>query len=419
MQIQASELSATESGYPLSGIRVLDLGRMVSGPVCSFYLASLGAEVIRIDPPGGDLSWQVPPFVGPEGVAEARTSGRDVSINHLKRDRGKRNVSIDIEREEGQELLRDLVVTSDVLVENFRPGVMAKWRLGYDDLAARNPGLVYCAVSGYGQAGPQSGQQGMDMIIQATSGMMSRNGPPDSPPTKVGFTVCDLVPAIWGTLGVVCALRQRERTGKGQLVDVAMYDVALSLLWDEPVDLYADRGFPERTGNKEPRGAPVNVYRAADGWVTIVVTSERQFTRLGELIGRPELGREMPTIKERVAGSELVDGLLTEWMRNKTTEQVVDLLRSINVPSGPVNTMDAGRHSAQAEFRQSLLPLRHPDMEPGTSSGLLGPQIPLVFDGRAPLAPAEPLGSSTDAILTSLGRSPEEVAQLRRSGVVA
>ena len=281
--------------FPLSGIRVIDLGRMVSGPVCSFYLASLGAEVIRIDQPGGDVSWQVPPFIGPNGVTETRTSERDVSINHLKRDRGKRNVSIDIQTGEGRDLLRELAQTSDVLVENFRPGVMKKWGIDYADLSARNPRLVYCSVSGYGQSGPDRDQQGMDMIIQAVSGMMARNGGVDSPPTKIGFTACDLIPAIWAALGVVCALRQRDRTGRGQLVDVAMYDVALSLLWDEPIDLYADKGLPERTGNKDPRGAPMNVYETIDGWVTVVVTSEHQFLRLGELIGRPELGHEMPS----------------------------------------------------------------------------------------------------------------------------
>jgi crotonobetainyl-CoA:carnitine CoA-transferase CaiB-like acyl-CoA transferase len=259
----------------------------------------------------------------------------------------------------------------------------------------------------------------MDMIIQGVSGMMARNGEADSPPTKIGFTVCDLVPAVWAALGVVCALRQREQTGQGQLVDVAMYDVALSLMWDEPLDLYADKGLAERTGNKEPRGAPVNVYETIDGWVTVVVTSEHQFLRLGELIGRPELGRQMPTIKERVAGSALIDELLTAWMGDKTTAVVVELLRSINVPSGPVNSMDAGRRSAQAEARQALLPLVHPDMAPGVSTGLFGPQIPLVFDGRAPLAPAEPLGSSTSEVLRALGRSPQEIVELRRSGVVA
>jgi crotonobetainyl-CoA:carnitine CoA-transferase CaiB-like acyl-CoA transferase len=409
----------TDNEYPLSGIRVIDLGRMVSGPVCSFYLASLGAEVIRIDQPGGDVSWQVPPFVGPNGVTDTRTSDRDVSINHLKRDRGKRNVSIDIQSEAGRDLLRDLARTSDALVENFRPGVMSKWGIGYENLSAINPGLVYCAVSGYGQSGPDVYQQGMDMIIQGVSGMMARNGGADSPPTKIGFTACDLIPAVWGALGVVCALRQRERTGKGQLVDVAMYDVALSIMWDEPMDLYADKGLPERTGNKEPRGAPVNVYETIDGWVTVVVTSENQFLRLGELIGRPELGREMPTIRDRVAGSELIDQLLSDWMSDKTTDKVVELLHSINVPSGAVNSMDAARRSAQAQARQMLLPLRHPDMAPGESSALLGPQMPLAFDGRAPLAPAEPLGSSTDEVLSSLGRTPEEIAELRRSGIVA
>jgi crotonobetainyl-CoA:carnitine CoA-transferase CaiB-like acyl-CoA transferase len=409
----------TSGSFPLSGIRVLDLGRMVSGPVCSFHLASLGAEVIRVDQPGGDISWQVPPFIGPNGAHPTRMTDRDISLNHLKRGRGKRNVSIDIQSDGGREVFRDLVRTADVLVENFRPGVMARWGIGYEDLAAINPGLIYCAVTGYGQSGPDRDLQGMDLIVEGVSGMMARNGQADSPPTKVGFMACDLIPALAAALGVVSALRQRDQTGRGQLVDVAMNDVAVSLLWDEPIDIYADRGMPERSGSREPRGAPVNAYPTSDGWVTVVVTSAHQFDRLTEAVGRPELGKEMATIAQRVAGSELIDEVLTDWMSSRTTADVVDVLRAVNIPCGPVNSMAAARDSAQVKARGMLTPLRHPDMADGETSDFLGPLLPIAFEGRAPLAPAEPLGASTDDILHELGRTPEQVEALRQAGVVA
>jgi crotonobetainyl-CoA:carnitine CoA-transferase CaiB-like acyl-CoA transferase len=407
-----------EPVLPLGDIRVLDLGRVVSGPVCSFYLASLGADVIRIDQPGGDVSWQVPPFVGSDGTNPTRAGDRDISLNHLKRDRGKRNVSLDISTEEGREILRDLVRTADVLVENFRPGVMTKWRIGYEDLSAINPGLVYCAITGYGQSGPDRDRQGMDMIIQGVSGMMARNGQPDSPPTKVGFTACDLVPAQFAALGVVSALRQRDRTGRGQLVDIAMQDVAVALLWDEPIDNYVERGLPERWGSGEARGAPVNAYPTSDGWVTVVVTSAHQFDRLTALVGRPELGKRLPDIAARVANSAEIDAVLEAWMRERTTQEVVAALQSVSIPSGPVNHMWAARDSEQIKARSMLLPLRHPDMADGEVSGYVGPQLPIAFEGRATLPPAEPLGASTDVILRELGRTDEDIARLRSAGVI-
>lgn len=404
--------------YPLTGVRVLDLGRLVSGPVCSFTLASLGAQVIRIDQPGGDLSWKVPPFVGPGGAARTRATDRHIALSHLKRDRGKRSVTIDIQTDDGKALLVDLVRTADVVVENFRAGVMDAWGLGYADLSAVNERLVYCSITGYGQEGPYRDLGGMDLIVQGIAGMMARNGPPDAPPTKVGFMACDLVPALCGALGVVAALRQRDMTGRGQHVDVGMLDVAVSLLWDEPLDLYADAGMPERSGSSDPRGAPVNAYRTADGWATVVVTSSYQFERLAQAIGQPGLAVDMPNLPERVAGRQRIDRALGGWTAARPTAEVVETLRVAGIPSGPVNPMAAARDDPQVRDRSMLEALRHPDMAPGETSGFLGPRLPIAFDSRVELDPAEPLGASTDAVLAELGRSAAEIARLRSAGVV-
>lgn len=279
----------------LAGIRVLDVSRIVSGPVCTFYLAALGAEVIRIDAPGGDLTWQVPPFVGPDGTHRGPRCPDDLAMGHLKRERGKASVTLNLETPEGAALLQQLAALSDVLVENFRPGVMDRLGLGYTALAAVNPRLIYCAITGFGQDGPYRDYQGMDMILQAMTGLMAKTGFPDGPPVKAGFTVGDLAPAIFGALGILAALRQREREGCGQFIDVSMFDVLTALIWDEPLDHYADTGVPPRVGNADPRAAPINCYATRDGQVAIVPAAQAHWPRLCAVLERPDWAAD-PTL---------------------------------------------------------------------------------------------------------------------------
>ena len=218
---------------------VLDLGRIVAGPLCTFLLASLGATVIRIDQPGGDVSWKSPPFVGPDGATNQGPRQDDaISLAHLKRDRGKRSIVLDLETAEGRAILARLAGQADVLVQNYRPSTLDRLGLDYETLAALNPRLIYCAISGYGLTGPYRDRMAMDIAIQAASGFLARTGFPDGPPVKAGATVGDQVPGVYAALGILAALRQREQTGLGQLVDVGMFDVVASLVWDEPIELY-------------------------------------------------------------------------------------------------------------------------------------------------------------------------------------
>ena len=403
---------------PLDGIRVVDASRIVSGPVCAWLLASLGAEVIRVEPPGGDHTWLAPPWVGPDGHHDGERGGRDLGLSPLRRGRGKRSVVLDLKRPAGRELFRRLLAKSDVLVENFVPGTLA--RLGLDEAAlARDfPRLVHCSITGYGHDGPYAARSSLDLVVQAVSGLMAKTGFPDGPPTKVGATVGDQVPAVYAALGVVAALRQRDLDpeGRGQKVDVAMLDALLALLWDEPLDHYAARGVPERVGNGDPRGAPLGVYATRDGWVAVVVTGQEQWQRLCTLIERPELATRYPGLADRARHRDAINAAVAGWCREQGTEAAVEAFVAIEVPAGPVRGAYEAPTDPQVRHRRSLVPLLHPDGPHDT--GYLGAAFPVRMSrADTDTAPAEPLGASTAAVLAGLlGVSDDELAELRRAG---
>jgi crotonobetainyl-CoA:carnitine CoA-transferase CaiB-like acyl-CoA transferase len=405
---------------PLEGVRVVDASRIVSGPVCAWLLASLGAEVIRVEAPGGDVTWQAPPWIGPEGVHRGVRGPRDLGLSPLRRGRGKRSVVLDLKREAGREVFRRLLAASDVLVENFVPGALA--RLGFDDTAleAANPRLIHCAITGYGPDGPYARRSSLDLVVQAVSGLMAKTGFPDGPPTKVGATVGDQVPAIYAALGVVAALRQRDRDpeGRGQKVDVAMLDALVSLLWDEPLDEYARRGVPERVGNGDPRGAPLDVYATRDGWVAVVVSSQQQWEGIAKRIGRPDLCERYPSPAERLRDRDAVNAIVAAWCREQATEDVIEHFIALGVPVGPVRGAFSAVDDPQVRHRGALVPLRHPESD--APSGYVGPAFPVRLsraDTSTP--PADPLGASTDAVLREvLGIDDAELAALRADGAL-
>lgn len=404
---------------PLAGIRVLDASHIVSGPLCAWLLAALGAEVIRVEPPGGDYSWRTLPYVGPEGVHRGARRPRDVAISPLRRARGKRSVVLDLSRAEAREVFRRLAARCDVLVENARPGSMQRMGLDYASLEPLCPRLVYCTITGYGLDGPYRDRPSMDLVVQAVSGLMAKTGFPDGPPTKVGATVGDQVPALYAALGILAALRQRERDGRGQHVDVAMLDSLLALLWDEPIDVFEDEGLPERVGNGDPRGAPLDVFRSADGWVALLVTQDAHWRELCTLMGRPELATRWPDYRARLAEREAVNAAVADWCRTLGSDDAVEKLLAIGIPSGPVRSPYAARRDPHVAHRGALVPLRHPDLAQPTP--YLGPALPIRLsraEGGA-AAPAEPLGASTDAVLRELlGMDDAELAQLRGSGAL-
>jgi CoA:oxalate CoA-transferase len=403
---------------PLDGIRVLDVSRVVSGPTCCFYLAALGAEVIRIEPPGGDTTWRSPPMVGPDGVHRGRRGPRDIPVSPLRKGRGKRSVVLDLRQADGRAVLLRLVERTDVLVENALPGTMAALGLDFAAVSARNPRLVYCSITGYGPDGPYRDRPSMDLAIQAMSGLMAKTGFPDGPPTKVGATVGDQVPAMFGALGILAALRQREVDGLGQHVDIAMLDGLLSILWDEPLDEYQDQGLPERIGNGDPRGAPLDCYRTSDGWVTVVCMNDPQFERVAGLVGRPDWLERFPTIPHRGAARDEINGGVGAWAATRTAAEALAALDAIAVPAGIVQPPWAGRTDPHVAHRGSLEALRHPDLAEPTP--FLGARLPIRFSrADTSTTPAEPLGASTEAVLREVaGLDDSAIAALRQAGVL-
>jgi crotonobetainyl-CoA:carnitine CoA-transferase CaiB-like acyl-CoA transferase len=402
---------------PLEGIRVLDFTRIVAGPTCTFALAQLGADVIRVEAPGGDVTWNVPPYVGPGGVHRGKRGPRDIPLSPLRRGRGKRSVVLDVKRPEGQALFRRLAAACDVLVENSVPGTMAKLGFDYPTLEKLNPRLVYCTITGYGHTGPYRDRASMDMVVQAMSGIMAKTGFEDGPPTKVGVTVGDQIPGLYGAIGVLAALRQREVDGRGQLVDVAMLDALVALLWDEPLDEYEDQGIPQRVGNTDPRGAPLGVFEAKDGWIAIVISSEAQWQALARAMGREDLLVRWPERNARSAQRQQVNDEVEKWTRGQRIAQIMDLLLPLGTPCGPVQDAWAARRDPQVAHRGMLERLVHPDLrEP---SPYLGPRLPVNLSrAERESSPAEPLGASTDSVLREvLALDDAELARLRASGV--
>jgi CoA:oxalate CoA-transferase len=404
---------------PLGGVRIIDVTRFVAGPLSTFFLASMGAEVIAVERPGGEQSRLLAPFGRPDGGSSTTPVDGGMSIPYLKRGRGKRSVAIALDRPEGVALVRRLAAAADVFVENSRPGAMDRLGLGYEELAAANPALVYASISGYGQTGPRAEAPAMDQAVQAASGLMAKTGFPDGPPVRTGAAVADFTSAAFAAMGVVAALRQRDQTGRGSRVDLSMLDVLTALVWDEPVDHYAASGVPVRTGNADPRGAPINVYPARDGWVAVTLTTSEQWRHLVVLLGRPAWAEELPTIRERAQAAAEIDAAFASWSATLPAVEVERLLLEIGVPASAVRDPAAAAADAQLAHRHLLEPLHHPSaVEP---SGFLGPRLPIAFPGRVEqLPPAELLGTSTDAVLRAWLVLPDaELARLHTAGVIA
>ncbi len=402
---------------PLEGVRVIDLTRVVSGPVCTWFLASLGAEVIRVDPPGGDVTWRIPPWVGPEGEQSEVMGPDDIGISYLRKGRGKRSVVLDLGRPEGADAFRRLAANVDVLVDNFRPGVMASLGLDYETLAELNPQLIHASITGFGPDGPDADLASMDLIIQGRSGLMAKSGFPDGPPTKAGATVGDQFPAALCALGVVAALRQRDIDGKGQYIDVAMLDSLVTMIWDEPLDLYRERGMPDRIGNGDPRGI-LDTFESQDGWITLVITSDAQFKRLTEEMGRPDLWELGPDIPVRAANRAEICQEVARWMAQQTTEELVARLHKIRVPAGAVGSAYAAAEDPQIQHRQALVSLQHPHAD--EPSRWLAPAFPVKFSrANTDQTPAETLGTSTKDVLNEIaGLSEEEIDRLQTDGIL-
>ncbi|MDI2027595.1 CoA transferase [Saccharopolyspora sp. TS4A08] len=347
-------MTATRSG-PLSDVRVIEAGTLIAGPFCGQLLADFGAEVIKVEDPGaGDPMRQ---------WGQVKHEGKSLAWPVIARN--KKSVTANLRTSEGQRILRELVASADVLVENFRPGTLERWGLSYDELQEINPGLVLVRVTGYGQDGPYASRAGFGAIGEAMGGMRHMTGEPDRPPSRVGVSVGDSLAATFSALGAVMALHARNRTGRGQVVDTAIYEAVLAFM-ESLIPEWEVAGYRrERTGSVLPRIAPSNAYPTADG-AEIIIGANRDtvFTRLCELMGEPELatGERYGTHDARGENQVELDELISAWTRQFDADDVLDKLHEAGVPAGRVYTaqdMVADPHFAA---RQAIVRLMHPEL---------------------------------------------------------
>lgn len=387
----------------LDQIRVLDLTRVLSGPFCTALLADLGAEVIKIETPHGDDYRHVPPFA--DG-----TGGLFVLLN-----RGKQSVALDLRSDEGRQIVRDLARTSDVLVENFRPGVMQAMGLAYEDLARDNPGLIQVSISGFGQQSPLADMPAYDLVVQALTGFMDLSGDPDGPPMMTGESVADLATGLFASWATLAALLARERGGKGQHVDVAMYDSLFSFLPAAIAQHLFGTSPPRRVGNRHALGAPFGVFQGADGHYTIAVLNPRQFSRLAAAMGQEGLADDprFATNEARATNHAELKQLIEDWSGQRSVSDVIVALQSHDVPCSEILSVSEAVNGSQARERGLL---RTAD---DAATAIMGQ--PVKFSGMdlPQTAPSPALGADGRAVLCRcLGLSGDEVDGLRDRGIL-
>jgi formyl-CoA transferase len=403
----------------LAGLRILDLTRVLAGPWATQTLADLGAEVIKIERPrsGDDTRAWGPPF-----LADAQGQPTRESAYFLCANRGKRSVAIDLARPEGQALVRDLAARADVLVENYRVGQLARYGLDYASLATLNPRLVYCSITGFGQSGPHAERAGYDFIIQAMSGFMSvtgeRDGVPGGGPQKAGVAIADLFTGLYSTVAILAALEQRHRTGRGQAIDMALYDSMLAALANLASSCLVRGTAPGRVGNAHTNIVPYQVFEAADAALVIAVGNDAQYARLCEIGGRPELASDgrYATNADRVRHREELVPRLAAMIASQPAAWWLARLEAAGVPAGPIRSIAQALADPQVAARGLRLDLPHPL---AGSVPMLG--LPIRMSESPPNYERAPplLGADTEAVLRDwLGLDEARIATLRAIGVI-
>ena len=392
----------------LDGIRVLDLGTRIGAPFAATLLGELGADVIKIEQPGiGDFLRTIPPFDG------------DVSLFWAVEGRGKRSVTIDLSKPQGQELLKRLIPHADVLVENFQPGTLERWNLAPDDLRALNPRLIVSRVSVYGQDGPYRERPGLDRNGIALGGLLHITGYPDAPPVRPGVIIADYLTALFNTIGILAALVDRARTNEGQQVEVALYESVLRVM-EWTVAAFDRLGIVrERTGNRLPNSAPLDNYETADGrFVCIAAAGDVLFPRLCEAMGRKDLldDPRFATLAARASNADAINAEVAAWCKTQTLAEIDETLVAHQVPVSGVYGIDEILENPQVLAREAVVEVDDPAL------GKMRQQAPVPRLDRTPLRVprgAPLLGEHTDEVLNEfLGLTAEDIAALRRDGAI-
>ena len=395
---------------PLSGVRVVDLTRILAGPFATMLLGDLGADVVKVEhPDGGDdtRGWG-PPWVPGAGGASAYFT----SVN-----RNKRSCTLDFKTEAGREVLWRLVEGADVVISNFRPGVLDRVGLGWEAVHARSPGVIYVLINGYGAVGPAAKKPAFDVIVQGESGVMDLTGHPGGPPTRVGISLGDETAGLLAVQGILAALLVRERTGLGQRVEIALHDGLLSLLTFHAQIWWAGGRAPTRIGNAHPSIVPYQTFPTADGWMNVGVGNDGQWKRFCEAVGRPEWvgARAYRTNADRLVHREELVPLIEQILRGRPTDEWIEALSAVDVPCGRIRPVPEALDSPEARARGMIVEVEGADGEP---LPLLGPAVQLsASPARVRRRPPD-LGEHTEQVLAELGYDPSEIGELKTNQVV-
>lgn len=392
---------------PLQGVKVLDLTRVLSGPFCTMLLADMGAEVIKIERPGrGDDSRHFSPFKNQE-------SGYYMALN-----RGKKSLTLNLKHEEGKNIFKNLVKEADVLVENFKPGVMEKLDLNYEKLNKINPQLIYCSVSGFGQTSPYSKRPAYDLVAQAMGGIMSITGFPENPPLKAGSSIADMSAGLFSAYGISLALLSRHQTGQGQFVDVSMVDSIFSLLESNIVQYTIGDKVPERRGNSHPISAPFDTFQARDGYIVIAIANDSLFEKFANVIDYPELPNDerFETDAKRLKNNQALKEIIEDWLQSYTIQEAQAIFMENGIPCAPIWDIEQICNSEHARVREMLVNIEHP-----TAGGTKIPGNPVKLSATPPVVDtaAPLLGEHNHEILEDiLEKSKQEVEALQNNGVI-
>jgi crotonobetainyl-CoA:carnitine CoA-transferase CaiB-like acyl-CoA transferase len=407
---------------PLDGLTVLDLTVALAGPFATFLLAGLGARVIKIEnPQSPDPCRTNPPYIGRHGVSLGPTEPDDVSVSELNRLRGKYGVTLNLKHPRAREVFADLVRQADVIVDNFSAGTLDRLGIGYAFARSVNPRAICCSISGFGATTAPGTGKAMDSIIQALSGLMMTSGAPADPPVRVGVPVADLLAPVFGVVGILAALRQRDVTGAGQQVDISMLGVLTSLVATEPFDLLEACGLPQRTGRVVPRLTPFGIYESADGHVAICAPTEQFARGVFAAIGHPEFETDprFATRDARVAHVDEMTACIEAFTRTVPTAVLLPLLERHGVPSAEVRSPVDAVRDPRVRTRGETVPLDHPKF--GHVADVIGVGVPITFsDARAGLLrPAPSIGQDNALVYGEwLGYGPAGVERLRADGLI-
>ena len=394
---------------------MLDMSRALAGPYCTMMLGDMGADVIKVERPvHGDESrnWG-PPFVGQSYGPYPGESAYYMAVN-----RSKRSLAVDLKSPEGQEIIRKIAARSDVLVENFRTGSLEKLGLGYEDIKKVNPRLVYCSISGYGRTGPYKNRPGYDFIIQAEGGIMGVTGPVEGPPYRVGVSIVDITTGMFASTAILAALRARDESGEGQLIDLSLLDSIVALLANVASNYLVGGTEPKRMGNAHFYIAPYEVFRARDRWITLGALNDRQWGMLCDFVEMPELMDDSRFAENhsRVANREELAEILNRVFSTRDAKVWLEMLQEAGIPSGPINTVEDVFNHPQRETRELVQFIEHP------TAGRLGfPGFPYKFsETPAQLhRPPPMLGEHNEEVLVELlGYSKQDLVSLKKAGII-